>query len=342
MQGQEKMKGNSIKVSVIIPIYNVEKYIEKCLASVTNQTLKEIEIVCVNDGSLDHSMETVYTKAKEDGRIVIVEKENGGLSSARNAGLDKAQGEYVLFLDSDDTLVLNALELLYTKAFENRLDNIFFGATTVYESLKVKRTNYRRYNQYYCRKCSYPEVLPGTEMFHILVENDEYRVSACLQMPRRQFLVQKEIRFREGILHEDNLFTIQAILGASRVMVLNEELYVRLIRSGSIMTAGSNIRSSWGYYVCLSEMIALAKSAEYSDRVRESLNSIIMRTQWDAVLPIQGMRKEEVIEALGKDISDVQKLEYEIMVLNGEWIRQQGRLRVKIAKRLKANTGINK
>lgn len=336
------MKVNSIKVSVIIPIYNVEKYIEKCLDSVINQTLKEIEIVCVNDGCLDHSMDVVFERARTDNRIVIVEKENGGLSSARNAGLDKSQGEYVLFLDSDDTLTLNALELLYTQAIENRLDNIFFGATTVYESLKVKRMNYRRYNQYYCRKCSYPEIMPGAEMFHILVENDEYRVSACLQMPRRQFLIQEGIRFREGILHEDNLFTIQAILGASRVMVLNEALYIRLIRSGSIMTAGSNIRSSWGYYVCLSELIKLAKSAEYNDRVRESLNYLIMRTQWDAVLPIRGMKKEDVLQALEKNISEAQKLDYEVMVLNGEWIRQQDHMGVKIAKRLKAYTGINK
>lgn len=317
------MKEHSIKVSVIIPIYNVEKYIEKCLASATGQTLRDIEIVCVNDGSTDHSMDAVYEKAGDDGRIVIVEKKNGGLSSARNAGLDKARGEYVLFLDSDDALEQNALELLYAKASENRADNIFFGATTVYESLKAKFSNYRRYNRYYLRRHPYPEILPGAEMLCALVENGEYRVSACLQMLRRQFLVQKGIRFLEGILHEDNLFTLQVILGASRVMVVNEALYVRLVRSGSIMTAGGGVRSSWGYYACLSEMIRLARRAECSDRARESLNDVIMRTQRDAVLPIRGMRKEKVLEALGRHVGDAQRLDYEVMVLNGEWMRQQ-------------------
>lgn len=329
------MESYSVKVSVIIPIYNVEKYIDKCLDSVMNQTLKEIEIVCVNDGSLDGSMEAVRRKAGHDNRIVIVEKENGGLSSARNAGLDRAQGEYVLFLDSDDALVPDALELLYTKAADNQLDNIFFGATTVYESRKVKRTNYRRYNQYYCRRCSYPEVLSGAEMFRVLVANKEYRVSACLQMSRRQFLLGKGIRFVEGILHEDNLYTLQVILGAARVMVLNEALYIRLIRSGSIMTAKSNIRSSWGYFVCLEEMIKYANNTNYSDEVRESLNYIVMNTQRDAVLPIRGMRKEEVLEILDKDISSEQRLLYEVMVLNGEWMRQQNRLTAKIANHLR-------
>ena len=99
------------KVSVIIPIYNVEDYIEECLVSVLNQTLKEIEIICVDDGTKDSSMEIVERYAKEDDRIVIIHRENGGLSAARNTGLEAATGEYVYFLDSDDlhTLINDVL-----------------------------------------------------------------------------------------------------------------------------------------------------------------------------------------------------------------------------------------
>ncbi len=322
------------KVSVIIPVYNVEKYIEKCLDSVCNQSLKDIEIICVNDGSRDKSMETVKRKAKEDNRIVILEKENGGLSSARNAGLDIARGEYVLFLDSDDTLVLHALEYLYNKASKNGLDNIFFGATTVYENFKVKLANYRKYSWYYERKGNYPEVLTGAEMLCALINNKEYRMSACLQMPRRQFLIEKGFRFYEDILHEDNLFTLQVLLAADRVMVDTGKLYNRLMRSGSIMTAKGNVQSSWGYFVCLTEMLKLAKAYENPPQVSNAIHYILMTTQREAVLPIRGMCKEAVLEELGEALGPKEKLSYELLVLNGEWMRQQRQLSVRIKNRL--------
>lgn len=325
----------SKRVSVIIPVYNVEKYIEKCLNSVCNQTLKEIEIICVNDGSTDNSMEFVRHRAKEDKRIIILEKENGGLSSARNAGLDMARGEYVLFLDSDDTLVLHALEYLYDKASVNRLDNIFFGATTVYENFKVKLANYRKYSWYYNRKGCYPDVLSGAEMFCMLVENKEYRMSACLQMPRRQFLIEKGFRFYEGILHEDNLFTLQVLLAAKRVMVENEKFYNRLMRSGSIMTAKGNVQSSLGYFVCLKEMLKLANSYENNPMVKQAIHYVLMITQREAVFPIQGMNKETVLKELGEALSPKEKLSYELLVLNGEWMRQQRQLSARVKNRLK-------
>lgn len=90
------------KVSVIIPVYNVEKYLDDCLENVVNQTLQDIEIICVNDGSTDNSLEVLQKYENEDARIKIINKENGGLSSARNAGIKEAKGEYILFLDSDD------------------------------------------------------------------------------------------------------------------------------------------------------------------------------------------------------------------------------------------------
>lgn len=101
------------KVTIIIPVYNVEKYLEKCLNSVICQTLKDIEIICVNDGSTDNSQQILKEYAQKDERIKIVDKKNGGLSSARNAGLDAATGEYCYFLDSDDWIELNTLEKLY-------------------------------------------------------------------------------------------------------------------------------------------------------------------------------------------------------------------------------------
>ena len=102
-----------IKISVIIPAYNVEEYIEECLRSVMNQTLKEIEIICIDDGSTDDTLKILSSLKDEDARICIISQENKGLSSARNQGILKSKGQYILYLDSDDKLELDALEKIY-------------------------------------------------------------------------------------------------------------------------------------------------------------------------------------------------------------------------------------
>ena len=99
-------------VSVVIPVYNVEKYVEKCLDSVINQTYQNLEIIIVNDGSTDNSLSVCQKKKLSDSRIKLINKENGGLSSARNAGIECAQGEFICFIDSDDWIELDYIEVL--------------------------------------------------------------------------------------------------------------------------------------------------------------------------------------------------------------------------------------
>lgn len=116
---------NNPKISIIIPVYEVEKYIRECLESVINQTLKDIEIIIVNDGTKDNSMK-IIEEYLEDKRIKIINKENGGLSSARNVGIKNAKGKYIYNLDGDDFISLNILEKLYKKAEEENLDVVIF------------------------------------------------------------------------------------------------------------------------------------------------------------------------------------------------------------------------
>lgn len=111
-----------IKVSIIVPVYNVEKFLEKCLDSLTNQTLKDIEIICVNDGSTDKSFEILNNYAKQDLRIKIINQKNSGLSAARNSGMNIAQGKYIGFVDSDDWVDLDFFEKLYNVAIKNNAD----------------------------------------------------------------------------------------------------------------------------------------------------------------------------------------------------------------------------
>ena len=129
------------KVSVIIPVYNTAKYLRKCLDSVINQTLKDIEIICINDGSSDNSIEILREYKQKDSRIIIIDKENEGAGIARNKGLDIAQGEYLGFVDSDDYVDLNFFEKLYNKAKESNYDIVKGNYVVVLEDGEINKTN---------------------------------------------------------------------------------------------------------------------------------------------------------------------------------------------------------
>ena len=124
-------KLSDIKVSLIIPVYNVEDYIEKCLYSVVNQTLKDIEIIVVNDGSTDQSMDIVNRFENKHSNIRIINKQNGGLSSARNRGVKVSKDKYIAFIDSDDYMNVAMLEEMYNSAEINHLDIVSCNLTKV-------------------------------------------------------------------------------------------------------------------------------------------------------------------------------------------------------------------
>jgi len=282
------------KVSVVIPVYNVEPFIGECLQSIIHQSLKEIEIICVDDGSPDHSMDIVKKYASKDERIVIVRKKNGGLSSARNAGLKIAKGKYIYFIDGDDYITNNALQILYELSEKNNLDNIFFCASSFFENDEVLEKN-KNYLNYYERSNEYPGIYTGQKLFVLWQKSDDFKPSACLQMARKKFLVDAHIEFYEGIIHEDNLFTIHNLMLARRVMCLSDQFYMRRVREGSIMTVRRNVANSFGYFVTISEFLKLADdvimSGEFEDSVlhwlkaiyRHALNEIFEMTEKEIV-----------------------------------------------------------
>ena len=231
----------------------MQEYLEECVESVRNQTLKNIEIICVNDGSTDESPRILKELEKQDSRIKVVDKPNGGLSSARNLGMKEASGEYILFLDSDDYLDLTALKTLYLYAKYYELDEMFYNASVFFDTKEVEEEN-SNYSGYYRRNGFYPETLTGRELFVQLMQNHDFKPSACLQILRREFLEEHQIRFYEGILHEDNLFTMQCISLAKRTRLLDRDFYKRRVRGGSIMTEAKGFRNTYGKFVTVMEM----------------------------------------------------------------------------------------
>lgn len=303
-----------IKVTVIIPIYNVENYIEECLVSVINQTLKEIEIICINDGTKDNSMKVVEEYAKNDERILILDKENGGLSSARNAGLRAARGEYVYFIDSDDYVELNMLEILYKEVIDNNLDNIYFDATSFFETEELARQQ-ENYIDYYRRESIYTEVKTGLELLASMEKNKHFRPSACLQMPKRSLLIENNIDFYEGIIHEDNLFSLKCIVFEKRVKHISMPFYQRRIREDSIMTSAKEIKSSYGYFICVIEFLKLIDNLEINDEVKEALFKRLKVIQGNAVNIIKSIQAEEYEKFIYKEKLNVQ-LQYELLIKN--------------------------
>ena len=246
--------GGTPFVSVIIPVYNVEMYLAECLDSVINQTLQNIEIVCVNDGSPDGSAAILADYAQRDSRIRIVDRENGGLSAARNSGLDVARGEYLCFLDSDDALESDALELLYTTAEANRLDILYYDFVRFYDDGRLGKKFERRIPGL---------IYDGVTFCRSLKDRREYLGSACTQLYKRAFLERNGFRFYPGIIHEDEIFTFRALMEAERVSHFPRMFYRYRLREESIMTGGRSSKNVVGYCTCMREMLVYGLGSQH-------------------------------------------------------------------------------
>ena len=262
------------KVSVVIPIYNAEKYLKECLDSVVGQSLREIEIICVNDGSSDGSAVILQEYAKSDERVRIFEQKNQGASSARNHGIRNACGEYLYFMDSDDILRKDALEKLFACAEENRLDILYFDGESIFETEEL-REEQKNYETYYIRTGDYSHVTSGPELFRQMVMADEYRVSPCLQFLRRSFCEEKNLRFYEGIVGEDNIFTCEAILAAKRVSHIKDRLFYRRVRKNSIMTSDGGFESVRGFFVGFLEIEKIFCKNTLQPQEQEALAKVL-------------------------------------------------------------------
>lgn len=266
---------NNVKVSVIIPIYNTEKYLNACLDSICNQTLTDIEIICINDGSTDSCGEILAQYEMRDDRIKIITQSNSGLSVARNKGLEVAKGEYIQFVDSDDRLVKNALEYASNVADKNNLDVFYFDAEVCFESIELKK-KHSAYETYYNRSDKYNSIVSGEKLFTALINDDKYRMAAWLQFSKRSFLDNSNIKFIEGIVHEDNHFTTTIMLEAKRVLHENKKLYVRRVRDNSIMTSPQSFSNVYGYYKCVMELVKYLSSPHLLRESKVALETFII------------------------------------------------------------------
>lgn len=207
--------------SIIVPIYNVEAYLVQCLESMRKQDSADFEVICINDGSTDGSRAILSEWESKFPQMKVIDRENGGLSAARNTGLKAATGEYVLFVDSDDWVESTAMRRLTDEC--NGEDMVCFACrrtdNNTFDVLPLEQsTGWNYYNRHALEARKVPFVCVWQRCY------------------RREFLIENNLFFREGILHEDNEFTPRACLHAKSVKVIPDVLYNYRVRPGSIMT----------------------------------------------------------------------------------------------------------
>ncbi|MEI3337525.1 MAG: glycosyltransferase family 2 protein [Clostridium sp.] len=210
-------------ISVIIPVYNVENYIEKCIYSVINQSYKNLEIILVDDGSTDKSGVLCDKYEKIDKRIKVIHKENGGLSSARNMGLDCANGEYIMFLDSDDFVETTILQELYSLCYKNNVEISICNYK--YINNDKEEANDKEENAEY--------IYDNIEKFHKMFFEGKFFWMAWGKLYKRR--VFNNFRFKENQIYEDFYLIPRIILNTSKVAYTTKSLYYYTIREESIM-----------------------------------------------------------------------------------------------------------
>lgn len=206
-----------VKYSIIVPVYNVEKYLDKCLNSLVNQKNDNYEIIIVNDGSTDNSQNIINEYKKKYPKLIkTLKKENGGLSSARNYGIDNSNGEYLLFVDSDDYVSDNYLNAIDNYVKNNTLDILVFNFNAVNDNLIENKNTY--FNNI---KDEQQKFLTGNP-------------SACNKLIKKEIFIKNNIKFMENVYYED-LATIPSIVFyTSNICFINDYLYYYVIRDDSI------------------------------------------------------------------------------------------------------------
>lgn len=227
-------------ISVIIPVYNVEKYIDRCVESVINQTYKNLEIILVDDGSSDMSLHLCNKWEKEDKRVKVLSKENGGASTARNAGIDSARGNYIMFVDSDDYVSEIICESLYIKLKQQQAD------IAICRMEKIEKDRI-----YPTRLWDYSENMVVMNRRTALQEffMDKIDCGPCHKLFSAEVI--KQIRFPEGVINEDFVFVYRVLLNANRIVFFSDILYHYCFRENSVTSSRFSKRQFDRYYNCV-------------------------------------------------------------------------------------------
>lgn len=292
------------KISIIVPVYKVEAYLDKCVESLVGQTYSNIEIILVDDGSPDACPKKCDDWASKDGRIKVIHKENGGLSDARNAGIELATGEYLLFVDSDDYIDLDSCEAFIKIADKTKADIVVGEAIqeTPTGIVEMKRTNLVE-----------GRVYTNTEFIEKAIKAREWYAPACFSLYRRNMYKENHLEYAKGLLHEDMEMLPRVYFAAKTVSYLHKKFYHYVDREGSIMSTEKkevNGRDLIKIYSEWKDMFDKEENPElqrllYGFLVKCYLHSIMELGMYQGI-QIKGMTKKFIIK-YGLDLKEKTK-----------------------------------
>lgn len=299
------------KISVIIPVYNVEKYLDECLSSACIQAPCDIEILCINDSSIDGSQSILDKWQNKDSRVKVLQHDrNLGLSEARNTGLRNAQGEYVLFLDSDDMFAPNIYRMVL-KYMSTGIDTLWFNASCLFEFQSIA-SRFDNFIRWYDVPEIYIQKNSGKKMFTDAVLNRHYRAPVYLYCSRRDFLEFSGLSFYPGILHEDELWTVELFMKCKAMTHIKDKLYVRRFREDSIVTGKYSEKKAKSLLTVINEIIG---------RIYTEDSEVMRRCHCRNLLFILGKAKKA--SNVLKHFSEHEKDLFEIAEYSPEWIQRQ-------------------
>lgn len=258
-----------MKISVIMPVYNVEAYVIDAIESIINQTYKDIQLIIVNDGSTDSTGSIADEYSRKDTRVRVIHKQNGGLSSARNIGIKKSTGDFIYFIDGDDFLDTDAFEKLVFSNRNTAADVICFGIKTFKEvELIDTDLDLSKKDIYYERQYLARGEYSGIEFYEKQVENNSLVCSACLYIIKKSLIEENYIEFHHDIIHEDELFTRLIFIHANKILFLDNKFYNRRFRPNSITTLAHSEKNA------ISLLIIAEQLHEYNKTLKHHLLNI--------------------------------------------------------------------
>ena len=285
------LKQHTPLVTIVVPVYNDDKYVGECLDSILAQSYRNIEIVCVNDGSTDNSLSILEQYAKKSDaffNIKIVSQENGGLSAARNTGMKHATGKYIYFLDADDKLNWDGAILeMVLLAEENHLDQLIFGCKIFADAkgsdLARRVKAEEEYHRVYLPLKG--QVLPGTELFAQLERNGRFFATQQTRFYLLSSLTKNNLSYPEGLLHEDNYMAPVSLRFAERALIVDQPFLARRIRAGSIVTKTGDMskrfKGVWGIVQLLCQDKRLWDATEdFQDMLKKYIHERIEDLYW--------------------------------------------------------------
>ena len=260
------------KVSIIVPVYNAQKYLRECLESIINQTYYDIEILCINDGSRDSSLSILNEYKEKDKRINVINKENTGVSKTRNLGIDNAQGNYIIFVDADDKIDKFMIEKMMRIVTKNQAEIVVCSNNLIDKNSKERSLNIK--SQY--KECDNMKIKEKERCFEYLYDLG-LGIPIWNKLLKKQFLIENQIRFSENMTYdEDMFFSWTCVLYAKSIHIIDEPLYkYRLTLSSSIMRYHENLFDK--YQVEFFKISKIMKEQEfnskYIDLIIDRINS---------------------------------------------------------------------